>query len=129
MGWFFSGLISSVGFKRTIAAVFAALYGIVSAVPTLQPFTTVLEQLAALFGITGLAQASVSGTLSKVKLSTISSFLSVLLLLAQYIPAMQPFAPMLFKLASIIGAMGAGATVGSAVTKASDKALADKQNY
>ena len=115
MNWFTALLVKSEGFKRTVAAVLAALYGIVSAIPELQLFQTVLEQIAALFDITGIAHAAVGGGLSKVKLSTISAVLSALLVLSQYIPALQPFAPMLLKLASIIGALGAGTSLGTAL--------------
>jgi hypothetical protein len=117
MNWFIKGLISSTGFKRNIASVLAMLYGIVSVIPEVQFLTTVLEQIAALFGITGLAQASVAGSLNKAKLASISSVLSVLLFIAQYVPALAPYAPILMKLAAIIGAMGTGVAVANSKKK------------
>lgn len=111
MSWFLTKLLSSAGFKRNLAAVLAALYGIVSVIPELQMMTAVLEQIAAFFGITGIAHATGAGTLSKAKLSTISSVLSVLLFASQYIPFLTPYAPIIMKLASIIGALGAGAAI------------------
>jgi hypothetical protein len=82
-------------------------------VPQVQPIIVVLQWLAGLVGGVGVVQATAVGTLSQAKLSGIASILAALVAIAQFIPALAPYVPLLEKLAAMFGAMGVGAAVGT----------------
>jgi len=110
VNWF-SSLFSSVGLKRRIAALAAALLELAKTVPALAPAIPILEYLAGIMGGIGVAHAGSEGTLGKAKLISISSLLSLLVLLAGHVPAAAAFLPLIQKLAALLGMAGLGAAV------------------
>lgn len=109
----FSTLFGSYGLKRLIAAALSVLLGLVPVFPQAQLLINVLQWIAGLLGGVGVVQATAVGTLSQAKLSSLASVFAALVTIAQFIPALAPYIPLLEKLAALFGAMGVGAAAGT----------------
>lgn len=57
-------LLRSVGMKRNIASLLAALLVVAPSIPVLVPYLSVIQYLAGLFGAVGLGMAAVNGNLT-----------------------------------------------------------------
>ena len=57
-------LLRSVGMKRNIASLLAALLVVAPSIPVLAPYVSVIQYLAGLFGVTGLAMAAINNNLT-----------------------------------------------------------------
>ena len=57
-------LLRSVGMKRNIASLLAALLVVAPSIPVLVPYLSVIQYLAGLFGATGLAMAAINDNLT-----------------------------------------------------------------
>jgi hypothetical protein len=112
-----ANLKKSAGVKRNIASILSAVVGVASSVPQAAPAIAVLQTVAGLFGITGIAHAGAARTLDKDKVAAITSFLAFVIALAPFIPALQPYVPYLQELAAILGAAATGLLVGSKSAK------------
>lgn len=106
-------LFSSLGIKRYIASLLAALVEVLRAVPGTAESISAIELAAGFFGITGLTHAAGAKTVSKKKLASAASVVSALLALSYFVPALLPLRPYLEKVAGLLGA----AALGSAVAK------------
>lgn len=106
-------LVESLGLKRKIAALLQTVLTVASSIPALAPYTGALYTLAEILGITGLAHASVSGTLKKSPLSTIAAFLGTLSLAAKSIPALAPYTEIIHALTTLFSLFATGSILGS----------------
>lgn len=100
---FFSSLLGSTGVKRMIASVLTALSGIVATIPQLAFLAPTLANFAAGFGVAGLGNAAVKGTVQAYAMPSLTSVFAVLIAAAQYIPALKPWAPILQQIATLLG--------------------------
>lgn len=107
----FNYILDSIGLKRRIASFIAILIAIASGNPELEPYVPVLVWIGSFFGVVGLTQAAVNGTLTKYSAASVASFFTILLAIAEFYPPLAPFISILQKLAALFGA----ATVGTAI--------------
>lgn len=102
----------TLGLKRLIASALSAIVEVLRVIPGTATYIPIIETIAGIFGITGIAHAAGTGTLTKKKLATVSAAVTFLITLS-YIPAIGfyliPFRPYLEKIAGIIGAAAVGA--------------------
>ncbi len=104
-------LFSSSGLKRLIASALCAVIEVLRSIPGTGEIVAVLEALAGVFGVTGLAHAAVAKTVSQKKLAGVASLIAILIIIAQYVPALQPYVPLLEKIAAILGSAGVGVAI------------------
>ncbi len=98
--------LKSKGAKRLIASFIAALTSLamVLPIPGINEAIAYLQALAGSAGAIGIADAGLrTQALGKEKLATASSVFSFLLLLAHWIPALQPYVVLLQQLAGGLG--------------------------
>lgn len=105
-------ITQSTGVKRTLAGATDALSSILSFVPTV---SAVLQSISAFFATTGLAHATIAGTISapKTLAATGASLLSIFVLVAQSVPVLTPYIAFAQNIAVFLG----GAGVAQALTK------------
>lgn len=107
-------LKKSKGIKRAISSLALALAGIVRAVPGGEPIAAGLEQVAAVFGTTGVVHAGVEGTVTKFKLASLASALSLLVFLGQFgVIDLAQIQSVLERLSAVVGGIGLGTVLGS----------------
>lgn len=100
------GWLVSRGFKRKLASLLAIVAQLAQTVPGLGQVLVVLNYIAGLFGVAGVAHAAGSGTVTKFGAASIASVLAALLAAAQIYPALLPFVPIIQKLVLIFGVLG-----------------------
>lgn len=101
-------MFTSKGIKRLIASILLPIIGILKAIPGTAEIIAVLETIAGLFGLAGVAHAVPAKTLDKKKLASLAAALAVLLRLLPLIPWLQPYEELIQQIAEIIGALAAG---------------------
>lgn len=108
-------LLSSFGLKRTLSAAFQTLSLVISTIPQLAPFALVLGQIAAWFGIAGLAHAAVADTATPpvpqakvISLATLAAFFVAASQVAERISVLQPYAPLFLFLANLFSTVTVG---------------------
>ncbi len=106
-------MFSSSGIKRQLASILAVVISIASSVPGLEVLVGVLNYINVALGGTAVSHAVVAGTVTKHKLVTLASILSLIAGLGAYIPSLAPFIEILQQVAGLLGAAG----VSSAITK------------
>jgi len=109
-------IFKSEGIKRLIASGFAAVYSLLASFPETASLLPILLQIAAFFGITGVAHATVAGTVPKFKLATVSAVLSIVIGVAYFFPQFEAVIPLLQKIAGLLGAGALGATLAARKT-------------
>lgn len=102
-----SSIFQSLGIKRYITALVGLFISVASAVPALAPLVVLLTKLSAALGIVGVTHGTASGTILTQLPATLASIVVILLAIAEQVPSLTPFVPVL-KL--ILAALG-GATV------------------
>lgn len=101
------GILKSLGLKRYITALVGLFISVASTVPALAPLVILLTKLNAALGVVGVAHGAGAGTILANLPSTLASIVVVLLAIAQQIPQLAAFVPVL---QLILAALG-GATV------------------
>lgn len=104
-------LFESLGLKRKATAFLTTLMGIVSMHPELGFVVPYILHIAGLLGIAGIGGGVAAKNISETKHISLASALTILLLVAQYIPALQVYVPLLQQIAVLFGASVVGATV------------------
>lgn len=104
-------LFDSSGLKRLIASALCAIIEVLRGIPGTAEIISVLEALAGAFGAVGLTHAAAAKTVTRKKLTGIASLIAILIIIAQYVPALQPYVPLLEKIAAILGSAGVGAAI------------------
>lgn len=117
MKWFINYLISSLGLKRKLSALFAVLSKLIATVPDLAPFAPLLESIAAFFGITGVVHAGKKGTLTDAPLATIAAFFNALKLVAESVPALAPYVYIINAVAMVFNTLALGSATMKSVNK------------
>lgn len=105
-------ILSSFGLKRKLTSLLQVAAALSAQIPGLQQYASVIENIAAYLGVGAVAHAGVSKTLNKVPLSTIASFFSALHILAESVPALQPYTSLIRMLATISAFLATGSIVG-----------------
>lgn len=101
-------IFESAGLKRKIAAWLATVLELAQSYPELAPIVVALQPLVAALGGVAVGHAAAKGTVEKHPLLSTSAILSILIGVSHFIPVMQPFVPLLSKLAAFFGAAGIG---------------------
>lgn len=104
-------MFASWGLKRLLSAILLPIVEVLKSIPGTAEIIAALEALAAVFGITGLAHATKARTVGRKKLVSIAALLAILIEVAQFVPGMQPYIPLLQKIAAIFGATAVGAAL------------------
>lgn len=115
----FNSLSSAIGIKRLIANLLLSISTALQASndPLALTLVPIINGLAALFGATGLVQASIKkGSLAKYGLSSLGAILAI----AQYIPLLEPYLHVL----QMVGLVLAGGAIGE---KKKEKQLLKQQ--
>ena len=102
-------LLESLGIKRYLATVISGITAVVAGIPALAFLIPILTAASAALGITGVANATVSGTIKQYKLNSIASIVAVLILVCHQVPSLAIYLPVLQAIAALLG--------GSAVAK------------
>lgn len=116
------GIFSASGVKRLIASLLMSVAAALRALgePNAQLLAATIEGIAAFFGATGLAHASINkGALRKYAFAS----LGALIALAQYIPLLQPYLGILNEASILL----AGASVGQIVGEKKEKRLSKQK--
>jgi len=95
-------ILSSLGLKRKLSALFQTLSGIITTIPSLAVFAPALQAIASWLGIAGIGHATLAGTV-KVNLSTVAAFFSALVIAAQHVPQLTAFVPVIQAVALVLG--------------------------
>lgn len=106
-------IFSSDGLKRKIAALLTAVIPLLEADPNFSYLVPYVIHIAGLLGVTGLTHAAGSRTLDQHKLASLAALLSSVLTVAQYIPALAPYLPILTQVAGFVSALAVGCHVGA----------------
>lgn len=103
-------IFKSFGLKRLVASLLNVIAGVLILIPGTGEALTIINSIAAFFGITGVGQAAVVGTLTKKLLATASSALAVLIGLT-YVPGLhlEPYRHVLQEIAAYLGSAAVGA--------------------
>ena len=104
---------ASRGLKRKLASLFTAVIPILAADPNLAPLIPYVIHAAAALGITGLGHAASTRTLGEHKMATVAAVLAALVELAQHVPALAPYLPILTSLSAFVGALAIGVHTGA----------------
>lgn len=110
------GWISSWGLKRYLSSIILAIAGVVSAIPDISFLTIWLQDTAAVVGAAGLTQASISKNL-EVGPKELSCVFAVLIAVCNYVPALNPYVPILQAIAIALGGASAIKGTGSSPAK------------
>lgn len=105
----FASLLRSFGLKRYVASGLAALIEVLRLVPGSEVVVAVLVKVNAALGFAAVGHASIAGTISTAKLAAASSALSLLIAIVPFVPALHAVAPLLGKIAALLGAAALGA--------------------
>lgn len=101
------GILKSLGLKRYVTALVGLFISVASTVPALAPLVILLTKLNAALGVVGVTHGASAGTILANLPATLASIVVILLAIAEQVPSLTPFVPVL-KL--ILAALG-GATV------------------
>lgn len=104
-------MFTSFGIKRLVAAILLPILELLKSIPGTGELIMAVEAIAALFGVTGLAHAAKARTISRKKLLSTAALLAILLEIAQLVPALHPYIPLLQKIAALFGAVAAGSAI------------------
>lgn len=113
-------ITKSTGLKRYLASGLSVIIGFLTGIPGAESFLPVLTNVAGVLGVAGTVHAAGSRTISKAWLASAAAFIAFIITLAQFIPELQPYTPMLEKLAAFLGAAAGGAVLTAASIKAKD---------
>lgn len=105
---FIQNLIKSLGLKRKLAALFQILTTLVQTNPTLAPFASYLQTIASFLGIGGIGHAVTAGTVWTNILATAASFFAALVIAAQSVPQLAPYAKTIQLIATFLSFLVAG---------------------
>lgn len=106
-------LFTSEGTKRKIAAVLSLALDVASMFPGTDQIVLAVQYIAGIFGVSGLVHAGASGSLSKHALAGLSAALATLILIARFVPKLEPLIPVLQHLAALLGAAAVGQKISS----------------
>lgn len=98
-------VVTSVGFKRRLAAFIAMAAQLAAAFPVLAPVLPLLNWAAGLLGTAGVLHSVPANTTTKYLSGTLTSVLVALLVAAQYLPALEAYVPFINKLILILGTL------------------------
>lgn len=105
----FAWLFKSIGLKRKLASLISIVAELAKSDPALLPVVSLLQNIAGVFGFTGLAHATVKQSWKNLQAVSIASLFAALLSAVQFIPQLSAFTPFISTLAALIGALGLGA--------------------
>lgn len=114
---FIQKFFESVGLKRKISTYLTAVTALMVQYPELQIALPLLQYIAAFFGITGVVHGVKGENIPKFKLASIVSLLSVLIVAAAKIPALNQYSLLLHQIALIIAPFASGYALANAETK------------
>lgn len=89
------GLFSSKGLKRSLSTVLGSVLVLLGSIPVIGPMVAIPSVVVGVLGLTGLAHAATTDTLTQHAPATIGAILSILYAATEYIPALQPYAPII----------------------------------
>jgi len=108
--------ISSRGLKRYLASIILAIAGVVSSIPDISFLTIWLQDSAAVVGAAGLTHSSISRNI-QVGPKELSCVFAVLIAVCNYVPALNPYVPILQAIAIALGGASAIKGTGGSSTK------------
>lgn len=104
-------LFSSVGLKRRIAAALSIVLYVISGIPGTEAIALAVQEVAGVFGLTGMVHAAKAGTVSRYAIISAVAVINIALAIAPFYPPLLPAVPALQKIAVVLSSATIGATI------------------
>lgn len=109
------GLFASKGVKRYISTILGSILVLLSGLPILGPMVAIPVVVNGALGAVGVLQGALANTILDHLPATAGAVLSVLYAACEYVPALQPYAPIVKWLLTAVGGVTLAKGVGTQI--------------